>query len=118
MSGDDFKDALAWAFGLFVSVLVSLVAWLGKRSVRRLDEQHADHEQRIREIEKLAGDIMKRPDVLALYADQKEEFREKFKELRQDHKELRNETASKLDYIINRLDNRAKNERVDDAAKD
>lgn len=94
--------------------LVALVSWLGQRAVKRIDSTQQDHEARLRAIESLAADIMKRPDVLALYAEQKEELRAKVKELREDHKDLRIETNKKLDYIINRLDSRQHNERRDD----
>lgn len=107
---DDLKELI----GYILAGLVGMVAWLGKREVSRLDTQHKDHEDRIRKIEDLAGNLMTAPQVMALYAEQREDHREKFKELRQDHKELRIEIAGKLDYVINRLDNRAKNERADD----
>lgn len=121
------EDAKA-VIGYILAGLVALVAWLGKREVRRLDAQHGDHENRIRDIEKLASQIMTGPQVLALYSEQKEEFREKFRELRQDHKDLRQDISAevreqtaeiraqnaKIDLLIARVVNREPNERSSD----
>lgn len=97
-------------FGYILAGMVGLIAWLGKREVSRLDTQHADHEDRLRAIEKLSGDIMKREDVLAIYHEQREDNREKFNELRQDHKDLRVDINAKLDILLDRQ----KNQRHDD----
>ena len=97
-------------FGYVLAGMVGLIAWLGKREVTRLDTQHADHEDRIRAFEKMAGDIMKREDVLAIYHEQREDNREKFNELRQDHKELRADLNAKLDILLSRQ----KSQRPDD----
>lgn len=108
---DDLKELI----GYILAGLVGMVAWLGKREVSRLDSLNKDHEERIRKIEDLAINLMTAPQVMALYAEQREDHREKFRELRQDYKELRAEIGSKLDYVVNRLDHRPKNERETDA---
>ena len=117
MHWDDFKEII----GYILAGLVAMIAWLGKREVNRLDAQNADHETRLRKIEDLAANIMTAPQVMALYAEQREDHREKFKELRQDHKELRVELTNridkqseKLDLLVNRLVDRKPNEREGD----
>jgi hypothetical protein len=106
----DLAEIIKWLFAAFVSLVGALL----HRTVKRHDEDMKALADRVSAMETLKKDIMLRPDVLALYADQKEEFREKVKELRQDHKDLREEIGKKLDYVITRLDHRAKNERADD----
>lgn len=106
----DLAEIIKWLFAAFVSLVGALL----HRTVKRHDEDMKALADRVSAMETLKKDIMLRPDVLALYADQKEEFREKVKELRQDHKDLREEIGKKLDYVITRLDHRAKNERTDD----
>lgn len=122
-------DEIKAAAGYILAGLVTLVAWLGKREVKRLDFQHEDHEKRLRKIEELTSQIMTGPQVLALYSEQKEEFREKFRELRQDHRELRQEITdqvrqqiaetraqnAKIDVIIAKIVNREQNERASDS---
>jgi hypothetical protein len=106
----DLAEIIKWLFAAFVSLVGALL----HRTVKRHDEDMKALADRVSAMETLKKDIMLRPDVLALYADQKEEFREKVKELRQDHKDLREEIGKKLDYVITRLDHRAKNERAED----
>lgn len=110
----DLPEIVKWLVGILAAVAVTIIGFLGKRAVSRLDDDMKALDERVTDLETLKANIMMRPDVLALYADQKEEFREKFKELRQDHKDLRNEISAKLDYVINRLDNRQQNERSTD----
>lgn len=110
----DFQEIVKWVVGTFITVTMAVIGFLGKRAVSRIDDDMKELDERVTELETLKANIMMRPDVLALYADQKEEFREKFKELRQDHKDLRNEISAKLDYVINRLDHRPQNERSTD----
>lgn len=114
----DLKEII----GYILAGLVALVAWLGKREVKRLDDQHADHEARLRMMEEMARDIMKRPDVLALFSEQKEDHRQKVDHLREDHKELKQEISSrfdaqesKIDLLIRNLVNRPQNQRDGDA---
>lgn len=114
-------DDLKAIVGYVLAGLVAIVAWFGKREVKRLDEQHADHDKRLNKLEDVVSNIMTAPQVLALYAEQREDAREKFKEMRQDHKELRAELAgridnqtTKIDRILERIENRKKNERAED----
>lgn len=113
----DIKEII----GYILAALVGLVAWMGKREVKRLDDNLADHEARIRITEEAMRDIMKRPDVLALFSEQKEDHREKIRELREDHKDLKSEIGKrfdsqeqKIDLIINKIVNREPNERGGD----
>lgn len=106
----DPAEIVKWILG----AVASIMGFLLHRTVQRHDEDMTEIRRRVSDIEALKEQIMLRPDVLALYADQKEEFREKVKELRQDHKDLKEEISRKLDYVINRLDNRPRNERQGD----
>jgi hypothetical protein len=110
----EISELIKWLAGIAASALVAVLGYFGSRTVTRIDEDMKNLDQRVTDLESLKASIMLRPDVLALYADQKEEFREKFKELRDANKDLRDEIGKKLDYVINRLDHRAKNERADD----
>lgn len=107
----DLAEIIKWAFAAFASIVGALL----HRTVKRHDDDMKALKDRVSDLESLKDKIMLRPDVLALYADQKEEFREKVKELRQDHKDLRDEIGKKLDYVISRLDNRPQNERKTDS---
>jgi len=97
-------DELKAIIGYILAGLVAMVAWLGKREVRRLDDKQADHEARLRIIENFSSDIMKREDVLALYSEQREDNREKFKELREDHKDLRADLTGRIEKQDKKLD--------------
>ena len=117
MHWDEVKEVIGW----LLAGLIAMIAWLGKREVKRIDDNMADHELRLRKIEDLAANIMTAPQVMALYAEQREDHREKFKELRQDHKELRAELTAridkqseKLDLLVSKLVNREPNEREGD----
>ena len=101
-----------WIFGMLATIVVSIIGFLGKRSFDRIDDDMKDLDGRISRIERL--DIMMRPDVLALYADQKEELRQRVRELREDQKALREELSRKLDYVISRIDHSQHNEREGD----
>lgn len=117
MNFDDLKEI----FGYLIAGLVAIVAWFGKREINRLDEDRADHEERIRKIEDLTSQIMTGPQVMALYAEQREDHREKFKELRLDLKEQKAELAArleqqsaKIDKIFEKVVKRLPNEREND----
>lgn len=117
MDFNDIKQFIGWV----VAGLIGLVMWFSRREIKRIDDRSADHEMRIRMTEEALKDIMKRPDVLALYQEQKEESREKFRDLKQDHLLLRQDLTSriesqdkKLDKILDRIENRSHNERSGD----
>ena len=114
-------DEIRNVIGYILAGLIAMIAWLGKREIKRLDDNLADHELRMRRIEDVASKIMTEPQVMAIYSEQRKDNREKFSELRQDHKELRIELSNridkqseKLDLIIARIVNREPNERRGD----
>lgn len=113
MFGEDFKQLAGWVIACMFSVL----AWFFGRAVKRVDQDIASHGQRIAELEAMKADIMLRPDVLALYSDQKEEFRQKFKEFREDQKELRTEMLDGIKRIqdsLDKIERRPKTQRAED----
>ena len=117
MEYNDIKQFIGW----IVAGLIGLVTWFSRREIKRIDDRGSDHEMRLRMLEEMSKDIMKRPDVLALYQEQREDNREKFKELRQDHLLLRQDLTAridsqdkKLDRILDRVENRSKSERQGD----
>lgn len=110
----DLHDVVRWIIGVLATTAITVIGWLGQRAISRIDDDMKSMDRRISDLESLKADIMLRPDILALDADQRKEMREKYKEQRQDYKELRAEISNKLDYVINRLDHRQKNERAED----
>ena len=95
---------------VIISAIVALFGWFFNRSVKRVDSDIEGLGRRISELEAMKADIMLRPDVLALYSDQKEEFRQKFQELREDHRELRREVVGQLNAIQQTLGRKGAND--------
>ena len=109
----DFKQMAGWV----IACLISILSWFFSRAVKRVDADIALHSRRIAELEAMKADIMLRPDVLALYSDQKEEFRQKFQELREDQKDTRKEMLEELKQIrttLSNIANRPQNQRSSD----
>ena len=109
----DFKQMAGWV----IACLVSILSWFFSRAVKRVDTDIALHSRRLTELEAMKADIMLRPDVLALYSDQKEEFRQKFQELREDQKDTRKEMLEELKQIrttLSNIANRPQNQRSSD----
>ena len=113
----DLDNIIPWLAGL----VAGLIGFLGRRAIKTVDDKADDHEGRIRKLEDTTANLMTAPQVIALYQEQREDYRIKMTEMREDQREFKRELSDKMNTqtemitrIYEHIAKRQKNEREGD----